>query len=153
LILIAPSDHLPRLYPAVPFNVRTALKDTTLPRGGGDNGLEPIAILKGTDVAYSTLCMQRRADLFGPDVEEFKPERWETWTPKSWQFIPFNGGPRICIGQQFAYTEIQYTLVRLFQRIETVDEKMEGRKQELKAEVVITPAYPVMVALHQAKAH
>jgi cytochrome P450 len=27
-----------RLYPIVPFNARTALKDTTLPRGGGPSG-------------------------------------------------------------------------------------------------------------------
>ena len=29
-----------RLYPIVPFNVRTALVDTSLPRGGGPNGLD-----------------------------------------------------------------------------------------------------------------
>lgn len=37
-----------RLYPAVPFNVRLALKDTTLPRGGGPDGNDPVAILKDT---------------------------------------------------------------------------------------------------------
>lgn len=31
-----------RLYPIVPFNVREALKDTTLPRGGGKDGTEPL---------------------------------------------------------------------------------------------------------------
>jgi hypothetical protein len=29
-----------RLYPIVPFNVRTALKDTTLPHGGGPLGID-----------------------------------------------------------------------------------------------------------------
>jgi cytochrome P450 len=33
-----------RLYPIVPFNVRVALKDTTLPRGGGPDGTQPIGI-------------------------------------------------------------------------------------------------------------
>lgn len=28
-----------RLYPLIPFNGRTAQKDTTLPRGGGPDGL------------------------------------------------------------------------------------------------------------------
>ena len=29
-----------RLYPIIPFNVRTALVDTSLPRGGGPLGLD-----------------------------------------------------------------------------------------------------------------
>ena len=62
-----------RLYPAVPYNLRTALEDTTLP---------------------------------GPEV--FAPERWEVWSPKPWNYVPFNGGPRICVGQNFALTEMVY---------------------------------------------
>ena len=31
-----------RLYPSVPFNIRTSLHDTTLPTGGGPDGLQPI---------------------------------------------------------------------------------------------------------------
>lgn len=42
-----------RLYPVVPMNVRTALTDTTLPTGGGDDGRSPIFVPKGTDVGYS----------------------------------------------------------------------------------------------------
>src|SRR5271168_1219862 len=97
-----------RLYPVVPFNVRTSLVDTTLPRGGGSDGLEPVGIKAETPVGYSTLKMHRRRDLYPPLSESFPydpadwvPERWQSWTPKSWQFIPFNGGPRICIGQNF----------------------------------------------------
>ncbi|KFX86186.1 hypothetical protein O988_09724, partial [Pseudogymnoascus sp. VKM F-3808] len=53
-----------RLYPVVPFNVRLALKDTTLPFGGGKDGKSPIGVLKDTPIAYSTLVMQRRKDLY-----------------------------------------------------------------------------------------
>jgi cytochrome P450 len=69
-----------RLYPVVPYNVRMALKDTTLPTGGGPNGDQPIGILAGTPIGYSTLVMQRRADLYpGPetgfaDPTHFVPE-------------------------------------------------------------------------------
>lgn len=96
----------------MPFNIRVAIKDTSLPRGGGPDGREPVGVPAGTPVAYSTLTMQRRVDLFGEDVNEFKPERWDTWAPKPWEFVPFNGGPRICLGQQFALTEMGYILVR-----------------------------------------
>ncbi|WP_368734303.1 cytochrome P450, partial [Erythrobacter sp. YJ-T3-07] len=71
-----------RLYPTLPFNIRFALKDCTLPCGGGADGSLAVPVLKGTLVAYSTLAMQRRADLyptvsssFAP-VDEFDPDRW-----------------------------------------------------------------------------
>lgn len=59
--------------------------------------------------------MQRRKDLYPPVSETFadpaiySPERWDHWTPRPWQFVPFNGGPRICIGQNFAMTEMAFT--------------------------------------------
>lgn len=44
-----------RLYPAVPYNVRVALKDTTLPHGGGPDGTDRIGITEGTPIGYSTV--------------------------------------------------------------------------------------------------
>ncbi|KAJ4303653.1 hypothetical protein N0V90_002554 [Kalmusia sp. IMI 367209] len=141
-----------RLYPVVPYNVRVALQDTTLPVGGGPDGMQPVAVLKNTPIGYSTLVMQRRADLYPPPesgfphVDEFCPERWDNWTPKSWTYVPFNGGPRICIGQQFALTEMGYTLVRLFQRFETVENRMGGKLAGMHADIVLQPANTVKVA-------
>jgi cytochrome P450 len=141
-----------RLYPVVPYNVRVALTDTTLPVGGGPDGTQPIGILKGTPIGYSTLVMQRRADLYPapstgfPAVDKFVPERWEDWHPKSWNYVPFNGGPRICIGQQFALTEMAYTLVRVFQRYEGVENRMGGVEPGLHADIVLQPAREVRVA-------
>jgi cytochrome P450 len=148
-----------RLYPVVPFNVRLALKDTTLPTGGGPDGLSPIGILKDTPIGYSTLVMQRRPDLTpsqpsptNPSAQisvlDFVPERWQTWQPKPWNYIPFNGGPRICIGQQFALTEMGYTIVRLLQRYERIENHMlpvDGGEPCLKAEIVLQPGQGVHV--------
>ena len=47
---------------------------------------------------WSLYTMHRRKDFYGEDAEEFKPERWETLRP-GWEYLPFNGGPRICIGR------------------------------------------------------
>lgn len=94
-----------RLYPAVPYNLRAALEDTTLP---GQPGQPDIAVLKDDVVLYSTFAMQRRADIYPPTSEKFadpaifSPDRWDHWTPKAWTYVPFNGGPRICVGQNFA---------------------------------------------------
>lgn len=105
-----------RLYPSVPMNFRCATKDTTLPRGGGKNLDEPVLIEKGTVVAYVISATHRNPEYFGKDALEFKPERWADKSLKpGWAYLPFNGGPRICLGQQFALTETSYTIVRLIQ--------------------------------------
>ncbi|RJE23140.1 Cytochrome p450 [Aspergillus sclerotialis] len=142
-----------RLYPAVPYNIRTALADTTLPTGGGPNGDLPITVLKGDVVLYSTLAMQRRADLYPPTSETFadpgvfSPERWEQWTPKAWHYVPFNGGPRICIGQNFALAEIGFTIVRILQRYQRLEYVGKWEEQFHKAEIVGTPGKGVHVRL------
>lgn len=149
-----------RLYPVVPFNVRMALKDCTLPRGGGPDGTQPLAVLKDTPIGYSTLVMQRRKDLYPPvsekfpDSDVFCPDRWFNWQPQPWKYIPFNGGPRICIGQQFALTEMGYVLVRMFQKFDRVVsymDQIDGGHPTLKAEIVLQPGDGVNVAFWEAK--
>ncbi|KAJ8108902.1 hypothetical protein OPT61_g7846 [Boeremia exigua] len=108
-----------RLHPIVPIDGRRALKDTTLPTGGGPNGDKPIFVRKDTQIDYSVYIIQRRKDLWGEDADEFRPERWNG-RKSGWEYLPFNGGPRICIGQQFAITEAGYVLVRLAQRFEEI---------------------------------
>ena len=88
-----------RLHPVVPLDGRRALKDTTLPTGGGPNGDKPIYVREGVQIDYSVYVIQRRKDLWGEDADEFRPERWNG-RKSGWEYLPFNGGPRICIGQQ-----------------------------------------------------
>ena len=123
--------------------------------------------------------MQRRADLYPtpssefPDVLTYSPERWENWTPKSWNYIPFNGGPRICIGQQFALTQMGesaflslsmtldsrliftcvqgYTITRILQRFERIDARWQDGEQKIKCEVVISPAHGVKVGFWEGQ--
>ena len=118
-----------RLYPIVPENNRTALRDTSIPVGGGPDGKSPVFVRKGTMVHWSSWGMHRRPDLYGDDVEEFKPERWldsdgpdgKKGLRVSWEYLPFNGGPRICIGQQFALMEVSYLIVKLMRAFESVE--------------------------------
>ncbi|KAK6454119.1 cytochrome P450 52A12 (DH-ALK2) [Scheffersomyces xylosifermentans] len=106
-----------RLYPSVPSNTRRASKNTTLPRGGGADGLSPVLVKKGQSVFYSVYAMHRTKEIYGQDADLFRPERWFEPTVKKlgWSFLPFNGGPRICLGQQFALTEASYVIIRLAQ--------------------------------------
>src|SRR5882672_9960763 len=51
------------------------------------------------------------------DPDRFLDERVHKYlTPNPFIFCPFNAGPRICLGQQFAYHEASFFLVRLLQR-------------------------------------
>lgn len=109
-----------RLYPVVPVNGRWCYKDTTLPTGGGPDGKSPVFVPKGSMVDYSVYIMHRRKDLWGDDADKFVPERWEH-RKAGWEYLPFNGGPRICLGQQFALTECSYVMVRMLQRFDAIE--------------------------------
>ncbi|CAG8008810.1 unnamed protein product [Penicillium olsonii] len=111
-----------RLYPIVPFNFREAINDTVLPVGGGPDGRSPVFVSKGQQVTFSVYTMHRDPAVYGADADEYRPERWEKLRP-GWAYLPFNGGPRICIGQQFALTEAGYTTVRILQEFERIESR------------------------------
>jgi cytochrome P450 len=97
-----------RLYPSVPVNTRTANKNTILPTGGGPDRTAPVFIPKGATMEYSVYSVHRRVDLYGMDAELFRPERWDEELPMhrsktdtTWGYLPFSGGPRICLGSKF----------------------------------------------------
>lgn len=98
-----------RLYPSVPGNIRTSIKGDVFPTGH--------YVPPKTNVFYTVHAMQRRSDLWGPDADEFNPDRWNLQDKPPagvppFGFLPFNGGPRICLGQQFAYNEASQVLAR-----------------------------------------
>lgn len=68
---------------------------------------------------FSQYVNSRKLNLYGDDAYDFRPERWETGGELDrsigWGYFPFNGGPRTCLGQDFALMAISYTVVRLLQ--------------------------------------
>ncbi|KAK1768815.1 cytochrome P450 [Phialemonium atrogriseum] len=135
-----------RLCPPVATNARTANKDTVLPRGGGPDGQQPILVPKGTSVRWSLYSMHRRKDIYGPDAEEFRPERWDSDLRVGWEYIPFHGGPRICLGQQFALTQMAYTLYRVFQRFKAIEAR-DRRPMRLQLSLTASFAYGCLVGM------
>ena len=93
--------------------------------------------------------MQRRVDLFGPTASEFDPFRWAKWTPTPWTYIPFNGGPRICLGQNFALTEMAYATARICQVFSKLEERCGKRRgtQGFRTDIILTPLQGVKVGL------
>ncbi|KAI0630296.1 cytochrome P450 [Trametes polyzona] len=122
-----------RLYPPV-----CAVKDTFLPSRTG----ERIFVPKGTRCIYSIFNMHRRKDLWGPDALKFDPDRFldervqKYLTPNPFIFLPFNAGPRICLGQQFAYNEASFMLIRLMQQVSAIE-----FVPEVAPESIVPPDY------------
>ena len=107
-----------RVHPIVPENARIAQVDTMLPLGGGEDGKSPIFVKKGQIATWSLYAMHRRRDFYGEDAEVFKPERWLDTDEKKglrvgWEYLPFHGGPRICIGRTSLPLPFSPTLLSL----------------------------------------
>lgn len=141
-----------RLFPSVPLNSRQATRDTTIPRGGGPDGTAPVYVVKGQEVSYSVYVMQRRKDLWGQDADVFNPERWENSKGHGWEYLPFNGGPRICLGQQFALTEAGYVITRLMQRFQAI-KSMDSNDTPLHQYGVTSAPKNVFVSLQEARSN
>jgi len=138
-----------RLYPLVPMNGRQALRNTTLPVGGGPDRKQPIAIKKGELVGFPAYVIHRRHDIWGEDADEFRPDRW-IHRKLGWEMLAFGGGPRVCLGQQFALNEVSYVVVRFlqrFDRFEAVDKALPLKK---KLAVTLSPAEGQKICLHRA---
>ncbi|KAF8605268.1 cytochrome P450 [Ceratobasidium sp. AG-I] len=108
-----------RLFPPVPFNIRRSTdQPSTLPSvlsqvPGG------LYMYPRCSITFSPLHIHRRTDLWGYDAEEFKPERWfaegsdKVHVSNPFAFLPFNGGPRMCLGQNLAYLLVSHTIISL----------------------------------------
>lgn len=116
----------------------TGLRDSTLPSPLSRSG--PLPIRRGVSVTYVPFIIQRRHDLWGGNAQSFDPGRWLRGSPRapslhSFAFHPFHGGPRLacflflhsvfmglrffqCLGQQYAYVECSYIIIRLLETLE-----------------------------------
>ncbi|KAK9674241.1 hypothetical protein RND81_12G220200 [Saponaria officinalis] len=101
-----------RLYPPVLSVVRRVYDhDTTLGH---------LTVPEGALVSMSIYQVHHDPKLWGDDVNEFKPDRFSEGILKATNgnlsFFPFIGGPRICIGQNFALVEAKIAIAMLLQR-------------------------------------
>lgn len=98
-----------RLYPPAYVIARTAEKEDWM--GGA-------RIRPGSSVIINIYVVHRNPNLW-PEPERFIPERFtpeETAKRHRFAYLPFGGGPRICIGAGFAVTEATAILATLAQR-------------------------------------
>jgi cytochrome P450 len=82
-----------------------------------------------TGVAVSILLLHHREDLY-PDPFSFRPERWIGHKPGTYEWLPFGGGTRRCLGAALAMAEQRVVLRAMAQRLdlEAADDKPERPK-------------------------
>mmetsp|Transcript_120059 Transcript_120059/g.299486 ORF Transcript_120059/g.299486 Transcript_120059/m.299486 type:complete len:554 (+) Transcript_120059:92-1753(+) len=100
-----------RLYPSVPLDVKTVLKDDVWPDG--------TQVRRGNLAVYNIYGMGRDPDIWGEDAGEFRPERWLEMDrhPDSYTYPVFNAGPRECLGKRLAQVEMKTCLAVLLPRL------------------------------------
>jgi cytochrome P450 len=97
-----------RARPVIPVIGRRV----TVPWRLGDYGLAP-----QTPVMMSILLVHHREDLY-PDPFAFRPERWLGRKPGTYEWIPFGGGIRRCLGAALAMAEQRVVLEAMARRLD-----------------------------------
>jgi cytochrome P450 family 110 len=79
--------------------------------------LAGVTLEPGTNVAGCIYLAHRRKEVFS-DPEEFKPDRFLERHYSPYEFLPFGGGARRCIGMAFAQFEMKLVLSTILSRFD-----------------------------------
>jgi cytochrome P450 len=132
-----------RLYPPAWVVSRLAIEPLTV----GDYHIDASSL-----VLMSPYVMHRDARYF-PEPERFLPERFSAENEKSlpkYAYFPFGGGPRVCIGNQFAMMEARLVLATVMQQYQP--ELVAGQQIVLNPLITLRPrdGIQMRVAAHSA---
>jgi cytochrome P450 len=106
----------------------------------GDYGVEP-----GTAIAMSILLVHHREDVY-PDPFSFRPERWLGRKPGTYDWIPFGGGIRRCLGAALAMAEQRVVLTTMARRLDLVPER-EAPERAMHRNVTMIPSRGARVVI------
>jgi cytochrome P450 len=130
-----------RLQPVIPMVGRVLQQPQTFA------GLDFPA---GTMVAPSIYLVHRRPSLY-PEPTRFRPERFLGWKPAAWEWLPFGGGLRRCVGAAFALYEMKMVLASILPR---VDMRLAGDVvKPVRRAVTIAPkgGLPIVVTARRSR--
>ena len=131
-------DEALRLYPPVYMFFREAKRDMTL---------QGYDILAGTTLVLPQWAVHRDPEWWD-DPETFRPERFgnDAEHPE-YAYFPFGGGPRHCIGMQFARMEMKTVLATVLD--EYSFELVSDPDPDLIASANLKPGDPIEIDLHR----
>jgi cytochrome P450 family 97 subfamily B polypeptide 3 len=147
-----------RMYPEPPLLIRRCRTEDILPAGGGREA----TVIRGMDIFMGIYTMHRderfwpepnkfdpmrfKRKYTNPDIKDwagFDPEKWEgklypTETAADFAYLPFGGGARKCVGDQFATMEAVVTLAMVLRRF---DFEFDKTKHDGKVDVYDHPQH------------
>jgi cytochrome P450 family 110 len=99
----------------------------------------------GVVAAPSIYLAHRRPDRW-PEPEQFRPERFLGARPGPYEFLPFGGGVRRCLGMAFALYEMKVVLARVLSRVD-LRLKSGYRARTVRRSITLAPSQGVPVVM------
>ncbi|XP_045493107.1 cytochrome P450 4c3-like [Colias croceus] len=135
-----------RLFPPVPFIIRKVLTDTKLPSGH--------VLPAGSGVVVSIWGAHRDPKYWGPDAENFDPDRFlpERFNlVNSCSFMPFSNGPRNCLGYQYALMSVKAAVSAIVKNYKVVglEETSPAPKMRVKLEIMMKAVDGYQISLEK----
>jgi cytochrome P450 len=96
-------------------------------------------------VSISILLLHHREDLY-PDPFAFRPERWLGHSPGTYEWLPFGGGTRRCLGAALAMAEQRVVLEAMARRLDLTADRPESEHAQHR-NVTMIPARGARVVL------
>ena len=95
-----------RLLPASSYSQRIAQEQVTLGSA---------TLPSGSIIVFSQFMTHRIESIYA-EPKRFNPDRWLTIKPSSYEYLPFGGGPRLCLGASLATSIIRTVLPQILRR-------------------------------------
>ncbi|XP_022827531.1 cytochrome P450 4C1-like isoform X2 [Spodoptera litura] len=124
-----------RVYSTVPIVSRKLDTDIVLPN---------YTLRAGSTCILSIYGLHHHSS-WGPDVKEFKPERWlnpDTLPTNPNVYVPFSIGKRNCIGKQYAMMSLKTSLAHIVRKLHVSG---DISNMKWKYELVLKPAKPALI--------
>ncbi|KAG7648867.1 putative cytochrome P450 [Arabidopsis thaliana] len=131
-----------RLYPPIPFQRKSPIKEDVLPSGH--------KVKSNINIMIFIYTMGRMKTIWGEDAMEFKPERWISETggvrhEPSYKFLSFNAGPRTCLGKNLAMNLMKTVIMEILQNYEI--KIVSGQKIEAKPGLILHMKHGLKVTM------
>lgn len=126
-----------RLTPSTVGSMRHLNQDTQI----GD-----MLLPAKTNVISTNYVIHRRKDIWGPDVLEFKPERWlgeDACNPSKFEYFPFGGGRRVCMGSAHAKNQLRILFAEFARRVEFTSKYDEINNKYPRSQQIAGQTSPV----------